>query len=77
MDEDSQIKLSNDLKKISKKTVNFDRKNKSINSKVKNLVNKTISKFYSKNKNAIKDINIYMINKRAKSREILELIFID
>ena len=68
MDEDSQIKLTNDLKKISKKTVNFDRKNKSINSKVKNLVNKTISKFYSKNKNAIKDININDKQKSKKQR---------
>ena len=51
MDENSQIKLTNDLKKISKKTVNFDRKNKSINSKVKNLVNKTVSGFCSKNEN--------------------------
>ena len=68
MDENSQIKLTNDLKKISKKTVNFDRKNKSINSKVKNLVNKTVSGFCSKNENAIKHININDKQKSKKQR---------
>lgn len=68
MDEDSKIKLNNNLRKISIKKANFEKKNKSISSKYKNLVNQIISNFSNKEENEINPINTNDKKKIKKKR---------
>ena len=57
MDDDLEVKLNKNHKKVSLKKESFKKKNKSIKTKLSNLINKTFLDKKNKNEIAIKTIN--------------------